>query len=99
MKSDFISKLAIKSEVSNSKTSLANEKESSIVYLLFVSGFKNWSRNLASLQLGVPISNKIGRNDGIRSSSTLWTLKSQCRTPGLEPGAYKSFFSFSEISP
>ena len=49
VKSDFISKLAIKSEASNSKTSLANEKESFIVYSLFVSGLSNWSQNLASL--------------------------------------------------
>ena len=50
VKSDFISKLTIKSEASNSKTSLANEKESFIVYSLFVSGLSNWSQNLASLK-------------------------------------------------
>ena len=48
MKSDFISKLAIKSEESNSKT-LANEKEFFNVYSLFVSGLSNWSQNLAIL--------------------------------------------------
>ena len=49
MKSNFISKLAIKSETPNSEISLANEKESFIVYSLFVSGLSNWSQNLASL--------------------------------------------------
>ena len=49
MKSDFISKLAIKSETLNSKTSLASEKESFIVYSLFVSGLSTWSQKLASL--------------------------------------------------
>ena len=48
VKSDFISKLAIKSEALNSKTSLANEKESLIVYSLFVSGLSNWSQNLVT---------------------------------------------------
>ena len=49
VESDFISKLAIKSEETNSKTSLANEKQSFIVYSLFVSELSNWSQNLASL--------------------------------------------------
>ena len=49
VKSDFISKLAITSEASNSKTSLANQKESFIVYSLFVSGLSNWSQNVAGL--------------------------------------------------
>ena len=49
MKSNFISKLAIKSETPNSEISLANEKESFIVYSLFLSGLSNWSQNLASL--------------------------------------------------
>ena len=49
MKSDFTSKLAIKSEALNSETSLANEKESFIVYSVSVSGLSNWSQNLASL--------------------------------------------------
>ena len=35
VKYDFISKLSIESESSNSKTSLANEKESFNVYSLF----------------------------------------------------------------
>ena len=35
MKSDFISKLSIKCEAPNSKTSLANEKEFFVVYSLF----------------------------------------------------------------
>ena len=38
MMSDFISKLVIESEASNSETFLANEKESFIVYSFFVSG-------------------------------------------------------------
>ena len=42
----------MESEVSNSKTSLANEKETFIVYSLFVSGLHNWSQNLASLKVG-----------------------------------------------
>ena len=49
VKSDFIEKLAIKSEASNSKTSLANKKDFFIVHSLFVSGLSNWSQNLASL--------------------------------------------------
>ena len=99
MKSDFISKLAIKSEAVNSKISLANEKDSFIVYSLFVIGLSDWSQNLVSLLLGIPIADKIGRNDGISSSSALFILESPYRTPGLDPGGYKSFFSVSEISP
>ena len=49
VKSDFIPILAVKGEVSNSKTSLANEKESFIVYSLLESGLSDWSQNLASL--------------------------------------------------
>ena len=37
-----------KREASNSKTSLANEKESFVLHSLFVSGLSNWSQNLAS---------------------------------------------------
>ena len=76
MKSDFISKLAIKSEASNSKTSSANKRESFILYLLFVSGLSNWSQILSSLHLGVPIKDKIGQNNGIPSSNVLWILNS-----------------------
>ena len=71
VKGDFISKLAIKSEASNSKTSLVNEKESFIVYSLLASGLSNWSQNLAGLQVVVPIADKIGQNDGIQSSNAL----------------------------
>ena len=49
LKSDFISKIATKSEESNSKISFPNEKESFTVYSLLVSGLSNWSQNLASL--------------------------------------------------
>ena len=48
VKSDFISKFVVKSEATNSKTSLANEKESFIVYSIFVSSLSSWSQNLAS---------------------------------------------------
>ena len=75
MKSDFISKLAIKSEASNSKTSSTNKRESFILYL-FVSGLNNWSQILSSLYLGVPIKDKIGQNNGIPSSNVLWILNS-----------------------
>ena len=44
-----ISKLAVKSEASISKTFWANETESFIVYSLFVSGLSNWSQNVVSL--------------------------------------------------
>ena len=47
--SEFILKLAIKSEALNYKSYLATEKESFIVYSMFVSGLSNWSQNLASL--------------------------------------------------
>ena len=60
LKSDFISKLAIKIEASNYKTSLVHEKESFIVYSLFISGLSSWSQILASLQVSVPIAHKIG---------------------------------------
>ena len=50
----------MKSEVSNSKTFLANEKEPFIVYSLFVSGLLNWSQNLASLKVGVLLRIKFG---------------------------------------
>ena len=42
VKKDFISKLTIKSEASNSQTSLGNEKESVVVYSLFVKSLSNW---------------------------------------------------------
>ena len=41
VKKDFISKLTIKSEASNSQTSLGNEKESVVVYSLFVKSLSN----------------------------------------------------------
>ena len=47
--SEFILKLAVKSEALNSETSLANEKESFIVYSVLVSGLRNWSQNLGNL--------------------------------------------------
>ena len=47
VKSGFISKLAIKSEASNSKTSLEHEKE--FLYSLFLSGLSSWSQKLAEL--------------------------------------------------
>ena len=47
--SEFILKLAVKSEALNSETSLANEKESFIVYSMLVSGLRNWSQNLGNL--------------------------------------------------
>ena len=84
VKSDFISKLVIKSEASNSKTSV-NKKEFFTVYTLFVSGLSNWSQNLATLYLGVSIADKIGQNDGIPASNTLWILARLYRTPDLEP--------------
>ena len=74
MKSDFISKLAIKSEASNSKTSLSNEKESFIVYSLFVNGLSYLPQNLPSLLVGIPIVDKIWQNDGIPSPRDLWTF-------------------------
>ena len=49
VRSDFIQKHTTKSNASNVKSSLANEKESIIVYSLFVGGLSNWSQNLASL--------------------------------------------------
>ena len=93
VKSDLLSKVAIKSEASNSKTSLANEKESLIVCSLFGSGLSYWSQNFASVSVGVPVADKAGQNDDIPSSNVLWILASQYRTPGLEPDGYKSIFS------
>ena len=49
LKSDFISKIAIKIEASNYKTSLVHKKESFIVYSLFISGLSSWSQILACL--------------------------------------------------
>ena len=92
VKSGFISKLVIKSEASNSQTSLVNEKESFIVYSLFLSGLSNWSQNLASLLVGNPIADKFGRNDQ-PSSSALWILASPYRTSGLEPDGYMEISS------
>ena len=66
--------------MSNSKTFLANEKESFIVYPLFVSVLSNWSQNLSSLLVGILIADKIGQHDGIPSSSALWILGSPYRT-------------------
>ena len=91
VKSDFIS-----SEISNYKTSLANEKESLILYSLFVSGLSNWSQSLASLLVGAPFADEIGQNDDIPSFNALWILASAHRTPGLEPDGCKSGFSVSE---
>ena len=100
MKSGFISKLVIKSEASNFKVSLANEKESFVVYPLLVRGLSKWSQNLAILYIDVPIVDKIEGNDGIASCNTLWILTNPYITPRLEPDGHKStFFSFSESSP
>ena len=71
VKSDLISKLPIKSEVSKSQTYFTNEKESFLGYTLFVSGLNKWSQNGASLYLGVPITDKIGQNDGVPSSNSV----------------------------
>ena len=98
VKSDFISKHAMKSEASNFKTSLANEKKSFIVYSLLISDFSNWSQSLCSLYVGVPTVDKIGQNDGVPSSSALWILASPYRTRGfVEPDRYKSFFFFQKF--
>ena len=59
LKSDFITKLAIKNEASNCKTSLAKEKEFFIVQSLLVKAF----------------SGKTGQKDGVSSSNALWILK------------------------
>ena len=59
LKSDFITKLAIKNEASNCKTSLAKEKEFLIVQSLLVKAF----------------SGKIGQKDGVSSSNASWILK------------------------
>ena len=93
VKSDLLSKVAVKSEAWNSKTSLANEKESLIVCSLFGSGLSYWSQDFASLLVGVPIADKAGQNDDIPSSNDLWILASPYRTPGLEPDGYISIFS------
>ena len=45
------------------------------------------------------MADRIGQKDGVPSSNVLWILASPYRTPDLEPDGYKSFFSFSEISP
>ena len=73
---------------------LPNEKESFIVYSLFVSGLSNWSQNLASLLVVLPIADKIRQNDAIPSSSALWILAGPCEALGLEPDRYKEFFLF-----
>ena len=66
---------------------------------MLVRGFSSWSQNLARLKVGVPIADRIGRKDGAPSSNASWILASPYKTPGLEPDGYKSFLSYSEISP
>ena len=73
---------------------LPNEKESFIVYSLFVTGLSNWSQSLASLLVVLPIADKIRQNDAIPSSSALWILAGPCEALGLEPDRYKEFFLF-----
>ena len=96
---DVISKLAIKYEVPKSKNSLVKEKESFIVSSLLLRVFSSWSQNLAKLQVGVPIADRIEQKDGVPSSNALWILANPYRTPGLKPDRYKSLLSFLEISP
>ena len=99
MKSDFISKLALKSEASNSKTSFCKQERILDCMLLIVRSLNSWGQNLASLQVDVSIIDKIGRKDGIPSSNALWILTNPHTTPGLESDGNKSFFkSFSEVS-
>ena len=51
MKSNFISKLAIRNKASNCTTSVAKEKESFTVSSLLVRGFSSRSQNLARLNV------------------------------------------------
>ena len=44
-----------------------------------------------------PTADEIGRKDDISPSNALWVLAAPCRTPGLEPYGYKSFFLFQKI--
>ena len=67
----FLSKLATKSESSNSKTTFANEKESFIVR-----GLSSWSHNLARLSGDFPIADRTVQNNDIQSSNALWILAS-----------------------
>ena len=79
---------------------LSQKKKKPLLYNhCLVMGFSSWSQNLARLYVGVPIADRIRQKDGVPSSNALWILASLYRTPGLEPDGYKSFFSFSEISP
>ena len=66
---------------------------------MLVRGFSRWSQNIARLEVGVPIADRIGRKDVSPSSNAWWILARPYRTSYLEPDGYKSFLSFSEISP
>lgn len=72
----FLSKLAIKRESSNSKTTFANEKESFIIYSLLVRGLSSWSHSLARLQGDFPIADRTDQKNDIQSSNALWILAS-----------------------
>ena len=57
-----------------------------------VNSLSNWSQNLTSSYVSVPITDKVERNNDIPSANALRMLASPYKTPGLEPDGYKSFF-------
>ena len=99
VKSDSVSKLVITSLESKLGSSSANVKESLIVYSLVVRGSSIRTKNLASLYVGVPMTDKIGLGDGRPSVTILWTLaEPYIIIPGLEPEGFKFLYCSVEIS-
>ena len=73
-------------------------KNSPLSYIhCLLGGLSSWSQNLASLQVSVPIADKVGQKHGTPSSNTLWIMTGSYRAAGLEPDGCKSFFFFQKF--
>ena len=69
------------------------------MYSLVVRGSIIRTKNLASLYVGVPMTDKIGLRDGRPSVTILWTLaQPDIIIPGLEPEGLKLLYCSMEIS-
>ena len=60
-------------------------KEKVMVHSFYVKDAKNGGKNVASLQTGVPIPDKIGRKGGSPFLISLCTFPNPYKIPGLDP--------------
>ena len=68
--------------------SSAKWNESMTVYSLVLEGVRNFSKIIAKMQLGVSITERIGRRSGNPLPVSLWILHQPYQMPVLEPTAF-----------